>query len=200
MFCGISHLFGNSTSSIVSGRGTPLVSGSNSIKPPPMRVMIPESNNREGENHWQQTYVKTHFFLCRQIPKTPPGFLQNCHQIGAVFPPYGETNIPKTMSGKSFQMSASLYNTNGAMMLPISQKVEQADTPKFLFEKHKHKLRLLRCICGETVASILHLLFLLFLPDIGWEELSVNKNHHLHRHGDCQPTNAAHHSLKPEHT
>lgn len=87
------------------------------------------------------------------ILNIPPGFIQNCHQIGAVFPPYitEETNIPKMMRGKSLQTAASLYNTNGAMMLPISQEVEQKDTPKFLHAKI-HKLRLLRRNCGETAA------------------------------------------------
>lgn len=86
----------------------------------------------------------------------PPGFIQNCHQIGAVCPRCclqitEETNIPKMMRGKSFQTAASLYSTKGAMMLPISQEVEQKDTPKFLHAQI-HKLGLLRRICGETVA------------------------------------------------
>lgn len=38
------------------------------------------------------------------------------------------------------------------------------------------------------------------LPDKRWVELSVYKNHHLKGHGDAQPTNTGHHSLKPEHT
>lgn len=63
-FCGISHLFRNSTSSIVLGRETPLVSGSNSTKPPPINVMTPEWHNGKGKNHWQQKYIKTDLLPC----------------------------------------------------------------------------------------------------------------------------------------
>lgn len=198
-FCGISHLSRSSTSSIVLGRGIPLVSGSNSIKPPPINVMTPEWHNREGKNHWQQKYIDRFttmqatlwlrdrsFVLSGSnregILKIPPEFLQESHQISAVFPPYYLYTSPRRRTYQRWWEASparcqSVYTTGTVTRcFRYHKKSSKKTLQSSCMQKYSNWSGYWDLVVVKQQNSKLDLLL---LPDICWVELNVNKYHQL---------------------